>query len=167
MSALARYVLPMTILAAVGSGAMAGLLFAFSNFVMKALTKLPHEQGMAAMPFINVAIINPVFLFLLLGTAVLCVLLVVHSIFRWHGASSLWLLVGSGCYLLGMLGITLAFNVPLNNALAETQASAVAAEAWPSYVNSWLGWNHVRTAMSFVAAASFTLAASFLRGLGA
>ena len=60
MSLFARYILPITVLAAVGSGLMAGLLFAFSNFVMKALTRLPPEQGMAAMQLINVTIINPV-----------------------------------------------------------------------------------------------------------
>jgi uncharacterized membrane protein len=49
MSLFAPYILPITVLAAVGSGLMAGLLFAFSNFVMKALTRLPPEQGMAAM----------------------------------------------------------------------------------------------------------------------
>src|SRR5262249_37020140 len=57
MSLLTQYLLPMTILAAVGSGAMAGLFFAFSNSVMKALSRLPAEQGMAAMQFINVIIL--------------------------------------------------------------------------------------------------------------
>jgi hypothetical protein len=44
MSAFAQYVPPMTVLAALGSGLMTGLLFAFSNFVMKALTRFPSEQ---------------------------------------------------------------------------------------------------------------------------
>lgn len=43
----------------VGSALMAGVFFAFSTFVMKALRRLPSPQGIAAMQSINVAVINP------------------------------------------------------------------------------------------------------------
>ena len=69
---------PLTFLAAVGSGLMAGLFVIFSNTVMRALDKLPVPQGMAAMNSINVTIINPLFLALFFGTAVLCVALIVQ-----------------------------------------------------------------------------------------
>ena len=111
MSLFAQYILPMTVLAAVGSGLMAGLLFAFSNFVMKALTRLPPEQGMAAMQLINVTIINPVFLLLFLGTAVLCAVLALYSVLQWQ-STTVWLLVGCVLYLVGTVGVTMAFNVP-------------------------------------------------------
>ena len=51
-----------TLVAALGCGLMAGLFFAFSVSVMKALARLPSAEGIAAMHSINVAIINPVFL---------------------------------------------------------------------------------------------------------
>ena len=54
------YIVPLALLTAVGCGLMAGLFFAFSNFVMKALVRLPSEQGMAAMQHINVTVINPI-----------------------------------------------------------------------------------------------------------
>jgi uncharacterized membrane protein len=53
--------------AALGSGLMAGLYFAFSTAVMPALGGLPQEQGIAAMQKINAAILNPLFLFLFSG----------------------------------------------------------------------------------------------------
>ncbi len=49
------------LLAAIGSGLMAGLFFTFSNFAMKALLKLPPSSGAAAMQSINITIINPWF----------------------------------------------------------------------------------------------------------
>jgi uncharacterized membrane protein len=38
----------LTLAAALGCGAMAGVFFAFSTFVMKALARLPASQGIAA-----------------------------------------------------------------------------------------------------------------------
>ena len=57
-----------------GSALMAGLFFAFSTSVMKALKTLSPACGIAAMQSINVLIINPLFLTAFLGTAVACVL---------------------------------------------------------------------------------------------
>ena len=166
MSLFAQHILPMTVLAAVGSGLMAGLLFAFSNFVMKALTRLPPEQGMAAMQLINVTIINPVFLLLFLGTAVLCAVLALYSVLQWQSTTTVWLLVGCVFYLVGTVGVTMAFNVPLNNVLAGSKAAiSVAPDVWPSYVKALLGWNHVRALLSFAAAVSLTFAATQVHSL--
>jgi uncharacterized membrane protein len=62
-----------TLVAALGCGLMAGLFFAFSVSVMKALARLPSAEGIAAMQSINVAIINPVFLAVFFGTAAACI----------------------------------------------------------------------------------------------
>jgi uncharacterized membrane protein len=156
MSTLSQYILPMTVLAAVGSGLMAGLLFAFSNFVMKALVQLPADQGMTAMQLINITIVNPLFLLLFLGTAAVCLVLTLYAVFQRQGSVTTILLVGSLLYLVGTVGVTMVFNVPLNDALAASKS----ADAWHSYVQAWLGWNHVRAVLSFVAAMSLTYAAS-------
>ncbi|MGH7600945.1 MAG: hypothetical protein ACREOI_31695, partial [bacterium] len=57
----------LTLFAALGCGLIAGVFFAFSAFVMKALSRLPPSEGIAAMQSINVAVINPVFLTVFLG----------------------------------------------------------------------------------------------------
>ena len=51
-------VVALTIVAALGSGVMAGFFFAFSVVVMKALGKLAPEEGIAAMQSINVVVLN-------------------------------------------------------------------------------------------------------------
>jgi uncharacterized membrane protein len=143
--------------AAVGSGLMSGLLFAFSCFVISALTRLPQQYGMAAMQHINVAIINPLFLAVFLGTAVASAVLAVYGVYHWADAPAGWVMLGSLLYLLGTIGVTVAFNVPLNNALAQATPDA-AATVWPGYVASWLRWNHLRTFMSVGSLSAFLVA---------
>jgi len=57
------------LLTLLGCGLMAGLFFIFSVCIMKALGQLPPEKGIAAMQFINVVIVNPLFMLVFLGTA--------------------------------------------------------------------------------------------------
>ncbi len=149
----------LTFAAAFGSGVMAGLFFAFSNSVMGALARLPAAQGVAAMNSINVVIVNPLFLTVFLGTAVVSAIAAAMALFQWSAAGSAWLLAGSLFYLAGIIVVTMVFNVPLNNALAAVDpASAEASTLWARYLNEWIMWNHVRTAAGVAALASFILA---------
>jgi len=56
-------------IAAVGAGLSAGVFFAFSTFVMKALGRLPDTEGISAMQAINKAAPTPAFMAALFGTA--------------------------------------------------------------------------------------------------
>ena len=58
-----------TFLAALGSGLIAGVFFAFSAFVLTALSRLPDQGGIAAMQAITAAIKNPLFLIVFFGMA--------------------------------------------------------------------------------------------------
>jgi uncharacterized membrane protein len=127
-----------------GAGLVTGLLFAFSNFVMRALADLPPDQGMFAMQRINETIINPVFMALFLGTPILCLVIAVNSGLNINEPGSLFLFVGAIAYLTGPFGITMLFNVPLNNLLARTKMSD-SDEIWPMYQKKWQRWNHTRT----------------------
>src|SRR5229473_1524614 len=91
----------LTLLSALGCGLMAGVFFAFSAFVMKALARLPAAQGIAAMQSINVTVINTLFMTAFLGTAAACVLLAVSALVSWHTRGAAYLLAGSLLYLLG------------------------------------------------------------------
>lgn len=144
---------------ALGCGLIAGVFFAFSTFVMRALARRPPAEGMAAMQAINVAVINPLFLGVFLGTALACVALMISAIVRWHEPGAIYWLVGGALYLFGTFFVTMAFNVPLNNALASLAPTAPeAASRWADYVARWTVWNHVRTAAALVAAAVLTIA---------
>jgi uncharacterized membrane protein len=150
---------PVILFAALGCGLMAGLFFTFSNFVMKALARIDPYSGIAGMQKINVAILNPLFLAIFLGTAAACLLLTIYSIVRWQNPGTVWLLGGGALYLLGTLGVTIAFHVPRNEALARVDASSSeGVRAWRDYVPAWIRWNHVRTITALAATASFIIA---------
>jgi uncharacterized membrane protein len=147
------------LVAALGSGLVAGVFFAFSTFVMSALSRLPPAQGIAAMQSINVAVINPVFLGTLFGTGALCVVLAAMALLGWQEPGAAWLLAGSVLYVVGDVVVTMAFNVPLNNALAAAKPeSAEGSALWSRYLREWTAWNHVRTVAGLAATAAFIIA---------
>ena len=127
-----------------GSGVVTGLLFAFSNFVMRAIDDLPPEQSMFVMQRINEKIINPIFLGVFFGTPLLCLGIMIPTVTELNTSGHISLLVGALGYMIGPFGITMLFNVPLNNRLANV-APNDASEAWPKYRKTWQRWNHVRT----------------------
>ena len=159
MATVDQLLFALTLIAALGCGLIAGVFFAFSTFVMKALARLPPGAGIAAMQSINIVVLNPSFLGTFLGTAAACILAMISSLLRWHEPEALYLFAGSALYLVGTLLVTIVFNVPRNDALASVAASDPAsANMWTGYVARWTAWNHVRTAAALAAAASFSMA---------
>lgn len=143
-----------TFVSALGTGLIAGAFFVFSVAVMRGLERVPG--GMAAMQSINVVIMNPMFLGVFMGTAVLCVGLAIMSVVRWQSPGTAWLLAGCLLYLIGSFGVTATFNVPMNDTLMTGDpATAEGQKIWTDYLTNWTFWNHVRTIASLAASASF------------
>lgn len=144
------------LISALGCGLVAGVFFAFSSFVMDALGKLPPNQGIAAMQSINVVVINPLFLGVLFGTAALALFLGFGAIRHLGDSRAIWIVAGVGLYVIGTILVTMAFNVPLNNALAAIDpASGEGAAVWADYLQNWTSWNHVRGLAALAASAAF------------
>jgi uncharacterized membrane protein len=149
----------LTLITALACGAVGGAFFGFSTFVMGALARLPAAQGIAAMQTINVVVLNPWFMTPFVGTAAASALLIVSALFGWGDADGTFLLLGAALYLVGTFGVTMAFNVPRNDALATVDPdSAEGATIWSRYVPSWTAWNTVRTVAALAAVASLTIA---------
>lgn len=145
--------------AAIGSGIVGGIFYAFSTFVMRALGRISPAEGLRAMKAINVTVINPWFMTIFLGTAVLCAGVGVVSVLRWQEHGTVLRLGASVLYVVGCFGSTLAFNVPLNNGLEADGSAAF----WARYLREWTRWNHVRTIASVAAAVLFTASLGSLR----
>ncbi len=156
-----RFVWISTLVAALGTGVMSGVFFAFSSFVMKALAALPGPQGIAAMQAINTAAVSPLFLAAFIGNILICTPLAVYSLASSHQRGTSWILIGSLLYLIGAVLTTVVFNVPLNNALAQVDPVSEAASIfWIRYLAAWSAWNHVRAVASFLAAAALVVGLS-------
>ncbi len=69
------------------------------------------------------------------------------------------MLAGCALYLVGAIVVTMAANVPLNDALMNVDPDAAdAATRWSSYLSDWMPWNHARAATA-IAASGLLIAA--------
>lgn len=145
------------ILALIGSALIAGIFLAFSSFIMKALARLPASQGITAMQSINVAVLNPVFLGVFMGTAIISLLLTILAVRGWEMPAAPYYLVGAVLYIVGTFMLTGMGNVPLNNQLAAISAKdPTASDNWQHYLDRWTRLNTIR-ALSATAAAVIML----------
>ena len=132
------------VVATFGTGLVTGLFAGFSVAVMPGLRATDDQVFLATMQRINVAIVNPVFLLLFLGSPALLVAAVVV------GPRDAVLVAGLVLHLVA-LAVTFAVNIPLNNALdaATDPAPGRAAFERP--------WNRAHTLRTLLMAASFAL----------
>lgn len=151
-----KWLVFLIVFAALGSGLIAGVFFAFSSFVMRGLGRLSPAESVRAMQAINLTVINPAFFSVLFGTAIVCVVLLGVAILQWNARGTAYLMGGALLYLSGSIGVTLLFNVPLNQALAAADANHAEAEnLWRRYQTHWTRWNHVRMIAASTACALF------------
>jgi uncharacterized membrane protein len=150
-----------TIAAIVGSAVIGGIFFAFSNFVMRALERVPSSEGMLAMQTINVTVLNRWFLGVFMGTAVVSLILAIVAIVDWTSTPSPYLLGGAVCYIGGTWLVTAFGNVPLNDELAAVEVDdPEASKIWDRYLDRWVALNSRRTGAALLAAVLFSIALS-------
>lgn len=150
---------------AVGSGLVGGVFFAFSGFVLPALSRLPAGAGAAAMQAVNRAAVTPPLMTALFGTAAVAAAVAATSLVALRGddadrGAALLALGGAGLYLVAGVAVTVVASVPLNDRLAgAVPGTDEAAQTWGHYVEAWGAWNHVRTVGCLTASALLTAAA--------
>lgn len=125
---------------------------------MQALRQQIPSSGIATMQTINITVINPWFMVAFLGPAVVGLVLAIVALRQLSQPGAFYCLMGALLYIVGTIGVTIAGNVPLNDALAVVNPdSAEGATLWGKYLTAWTFWNHVRTVAAVLAAAMFTL----------
>jgi uncharacterized membrane protein len=140
-----------------GAGAVGGVFYAFSSFVMPALERLPPADGIKAMQSINVTAERPAFMVAFMGTTLLAGYLGVRGILDRGDRRATLLMTGGALYLVGAFLLTVAHHVPLNHQLADVHPHAASAAAqWKDYLHKWSWANHVRGLAALGAAAAFT-----------
>lgn len=151
---------------AIAAALMAGIYFAFSTFVMVALGSIEAAAGHAAMNAINRVILRSIFMPLFLASTLAGLALLVASAFRWSEAGAAAMAAGGAVYVLGMTGVTMVCNVPLNNRLDRIDpATEAGREIWSDFLTRWTRWNHVRTVASLAALVLFVVAITARRAI--
>ena len=124
-----------------------GVFLAFSDFIMRALAKTSGHGGVEAMQTINREVFRWVFMTLFFGLAVVSLVIAAYSALALTGPAGTLIMLAGLFYLVGCFGVTVFFNVPMNNVLDGMEAmDANTRDYWfHVYVPRWTFWNSVRT----------------------
>lgn len=143
------------LLAALTTTLLAGIFYAYSCSVSPGLQRLSDTAFLSTMQHINRAILNPAFFICFMGPLVLLPL----SAYLYGDKTStgFWcMVVAALLYWMGVFGITMACNVPLNNQLDVFDLSKASTNALSEmrtrFEMPWNRWHLLRTVLSVVAA---------------
>jgi uncharacterized membrane protein len=134
---------------------MAGLFYSWTCSVIPGLARLPDDKYLAAMQSINRAIQNPLFFLGFMGAALLlpiCVWMHYHGKFT---GSAAMMIAAVAVYWIGVLGVTVLGNVPLNNMLDGADLAALStaklADLRSAFERPWIRLHQLRTVASVIA----------------
>ncbi|MGK4566461.1 DUF1772 domain-containing protein [Flavobacterium sp. 3HN19-14] len=140
--------------AATLSGLVAGLLYGYQCSVNGGLAQLPDRQYLQAFQSINEVIQNPYFFLSFMGSLLALAAATWQSHTQNPGAFS-WLLAAFLIYGVGVFGITIVGNVPLNEQLANfpvvTATASEAASMRKAFEQPWNTYHHIRTFAAIIA----------------
>lgn len=147
------------IISVVLTGLLAGLFYGYACSVTKGLGHLPDKEYLGAFQSINAAIQNPSFFLSFMGSLILLGTCTLWSYRLGYTQSFYFLLSALAVYAVGVFGITLFGNVPLNEQLSRFSPGTAPDEELAlmrqSFENSWNNLHSIRT---LAAIASFVLA---------
>ncbi|WP_411079118.1 DUF1772 domain-containing protein [Streptomyces sp. cmx-18-6] len=133
-------------LSVIVNGLYAGFLLTFLMAIMPGLAGLPDEQFTAAMRRFNEKVPGPLFLVLFLGAVALPAAALFTGL-RGPDAEEVPVLVAAlGCAVASHV-ITIAGNIPLNNALARSEGGDDTA-ARRAFEPRWNTFHQIRTALT-------------------
>ncbi|MEM9641871.1 MAG: anthrone oxygenase family protein [Pseudomonadota bacterium] len=137
-----------------------GVFLAFSDFIMRSLARTGGYGGVEAMQVINREVFRWVFMALFLGMAAVSLAVAAYGAFGVSGPAGTLIMLAGLTYLIGCFGVTVFFNVPMNEALAGMEMSSdTTRDYWlRTYVPRWTFWNSVRTIACTVSAAMLLIA---------
>jgi uncharacterized membrane protein len=149
---------------AIACAIVGGVFLAFSDFIMRSLAKSAATAGIEAMQIINREVYHSLFMVLLLGMSGLSVLILGGALVFLNGPTQGAAIVGALIYIVGVLGVTLTFNVPMNKRLDVLNfASDHAATYWKDvFLPNWTFWNWVRGVAAMAVAPCFLVVSFWL-----
>ena len=110
------------------TGLMAGIFFTWSNAVKPGIGKLSDIEYLRALQSMNRVILNNAFKIIFLG-AIIAVALVPVFYFNLYPKNIFWLFVFTlVIYWIGVFGVTVSGNIPLNEILDKTNLESITSE---------------------------------------
>ncbi|WP_346658043.1 anthrone oxygenase family protein [Bradyrhizobium sp. 157] len=149
-----RLLVALSIASIVFCGAIFGFFYAWVCSTMWGLDQADPRVAIAAMKAMNASVRNAVFFPAFFLTPVVLVLTAAAMRFAGQSLAAFWYLAAAAVYMVFGVFLTMAVNVPMNEALAVTPIPAdieAAREVWESYSGRWQFWNQVRAIASGIA----------------
>jgi uncharacterized membrane protein len=149
------------------TGLIAGLFYSYSCSVNPGLAKLKDIEYLKAMQSINKAILNPWFFLSFMGSLVAIPLSTTLHYYSTGADASFYLLLSASLtYIVGVFGVTIRGNVPLNEALDSFNIEQAAIPditlKRKSFESPWNKFHFVRS-IANVAAFVFLLFAIIIK----
>lgn len=139
------------LLSLIQAGALFGFFYAWVCSTMWGLDTADPRVAIQAMQAMNASVRNAVFAPVFFGTPVVLGLTALVLYRTGHAAAGLWFALATGVIGFLAVGLTIAVNVPMNEALARTDVPSdpdTARKIWLAYSPGWQFWNQVRTVTS-------------------
>lgn len=143
-----------------------GFFYAWTCSTMWGLDAADPRIAVAAMQAMNASVRNAVFAPAFFGTPVVSTLAALSALAGGGRRAALLFLAAAVVYAVGGAALTMAVNVPMNEALATVAVPtdpAAAAAIWRDYSQPWQLWNTIRAGFSGLA---FALAVCGFAALG-
>lgn len=155
------------LITAITSALMAGLFFSWSFSVTPGLARISTPEYLVAFQAMNRAILNPAFLLCFMGTVFLLPLSAYLQYTQPVNPRFWFLLAASAFYIIGVFGVTMAGNVPLNEMLDGFQIKGASLSAMEEmrdkFESLWNKFNMIRTFCAMATAIFVILACMNLK----
>ena len=142
------------------TGLLAGLFFGYQCSVINGLGALGNKEYISAFQSINKAIQNPVFFISFIGSLIILPIASYVAYKNGQGHLLPYLLFATAIYIVGVFGITVVCNVPLNDMLAgfniQLATDGQLQDMRTKFETGWNKWHLIRT---IAAIASFVMLA--------
>lgn len=143
------------IAAVVVAGLAAGLFYSYDCSVVGGLGKLGDKEYLQAFQSINRVILNPYFFLSFMGSLVLLPVAAWITYKSGNAAAFYYMLAAAILYVVGVFGVTIAGNVPLNDMLDKFDIGNASVEAIQTmrlkFEAKWNMLQHVRTYAAILA----------------
>lgn len=145
------------------SALVGGFLWGWAVSAVPGLRRVPDRTYVTTMQSVNRAILNPVFLVAFVGALVVLGLAALVAFARGESRRGWWMAAATVTYAVGVVGITAAGNVPLNNRLEafdlDSGTEETVSSARRAYEGPWNRLHYVRSAIGVLVVVLASVAA--------
>src|SRR5689334_16707169 len=136
-------------------GLAAGLFYSWDCAIAGGLGNLPDKEYLSAFQSINRVILNPYFFLSFMGSVILLPVAAWRT-YRTGNPGAFYLMLAAAIlYVVGVFGVTIGGNVPLNDMVDKFDIANASAEAIKAmrlkFESNWNSLQHIRTYAAILA----------------